>query len=349
MGKPKPPTPPDPKTTIPEQTKSNVSTAVAQSTLDAVDQSSPYGTVKYDKIGSENIGGNEVPRYQQTVTLAPEQQNLYNAMTGVEQSALDTAQTGFGNASQALSQPFNFGNVPGLKTSAGSGQPLQYGLDTSGLPQLTGQNDFSADRKRVEDAYMSRFNEDHPKQQEDTISRLNAEGLQRGSAAYDNAMTGLDRQQNDAKNLAIQAGGAEQSRLFGLDSQARGQIFGERQAQGAFNNAAQGQDYGQDFQNAGLNNQVRQQGIAESQIQRNQPINELATLLGLGGNIQTPTGAPQFNTNVNPTDVLGAYGQQMQGQMNNYNQKMGANNAMWGALGSLGGSALGGWGFGGFK
>lgn len=339
MGKPSPPTPPDPAKTIPEQTTSNINTAVAQAGLNAVDQSSPYGTVKYEKIGSENVGGNEVPHYQQNVTLSPEQQGLYNSLTGVEQSALNTAQTGFGNASQALSQPFSFGNVPGLKTSAGGG-PIQGSLDTSGLPAIPGMNDFSADRQRVEDAYMSRFNQDFPKTQEDTISRLNAEGLQRGSAAYDTAMTGLDRQQNDARNIAIQQGGAEQSRLFGLASQARDQAFGERQAQGAFANTAQGQQYGQNYQDSVLQNQARQQGISEAQIQRNQPINELVALLGQGGNIQTPTGAPNFGVNVNPTDVLGAYGMQMQGNMNNYNQKMAANSALWDAL--IGGASKAG-------
>ncbi len=332
MGKPKAPTPPDPKVTVPEQTKSNIQTASAGAAINAVDQSSPYGTVKYEKIGSENIGGNEVPRYQQNTTLSPEQQGLYKSLTGVEQGALDTAQTGLGNVSKTLSTPFSFDGVPNLKTSASGGAPIQYGLNTSGLPNLPGANDFGAERQRVEDSYMSRFNQDFPRQEEDTVSRLNAEGLQRGSAAYDTAMQGLDRQKNDARNLAIQAGGAEQSRLFGLASDARGQMFGEQQAQGQFGNTAQGQSYAQDAQNAALQNQARQQGISEAQILRNQPINEFATLTGLGGNIQTPTGAPNFGINMNNTDVLGAYGQQYAGQMNNYNTKAGQNAALWDAI-----------------
>lgn len=279
MGKPKAPTPPDPKVTIPEQTKSNVQTAVATAGLDAVNSVSPYGKVQYDITGHQNVGGQDVPQYTQTTTLSPEQQHLYDAMTGVQQKALDTAGTSFGNVQNKLAQPFT--------------------LD--GIPQIHGVNDLEGDRKRVEDAYMGRFNEDFGRNKEDTISRLNAEGLQRGSAAYDTAMTGLDRQQNDARNLAIQAGGQEQSRLFGLEGQAR------------------------------------QQGVNEAQLMRSQPVNEMATLLGSGGNIQTPTAAPNFGVNVNPTDVLGAYGMQMQGQMNNYNQKMGANSALWSGLMNLGG------------
>ncbi len=93
------------------------------------------------------------------------------------------------------------------------------------------------------------------------------------------------------------------------------------------------------MQNAQLQNQGRQQGISEQQLVRSQPINELATLLGLGGQVQAPTGAPNFGINVAPTDVMGAYGLQQNSLNNAYNQKMGANNAMWGALGNLGGAA----------
>lgn len=282
MGKPSPPPAPDPVAMSKAQGASNVDTATASARLNAVNQTTPYGSVNYDTIGTENIGGNAVPQYRQTVTLSPaEQQKLdqTNALTG---QALTTAGKGLSNAQQTLSTPFNLDNVP----------------------QLPGTNDFSADRQRVTDALMGRFNQDFPKQQEDVISRMNAEGLQRGSAAYDTGMDTLNRSQVDAKNAAIAAGGAEQSRLFGLAGQAR------------------------------------QQGVSDAALVRNQPINEFATLLGLGGQVQAPTGAPNFNANVNPTDVLGAYGMQQQALQNSYNQKMGANNAMMGALGNVAGKAV---------
>lgn len=285
MGKPSPPPAPDPVAMSKAQSASNVDTATASARLGAVNQTTPYGSVNYDTIGTENIGGNAVPQYQQTVTLSPaEQQKLdqTNALTG---QALTTAGKGLSNAQQTLSTPFNLDNVP----------------------QLPGTNDFSADRQRVTDALMGRFNQDFPKQQEDVISRMNAEGLQRGSAAYDTGMDTLNRSQVDAKNAAIAAGGAEQSRLFGLAGQAH------------------------------------QQGVSDAALVRNQPINEFATLLGLGGQVQAPTGAPNFNANVNPTDVLGAYGMQQQSLMNAYNQKMGANNAMMGALGNTVGKLGSAW------
>jgi len=81
---------------------------------------------------------------------------------------------------------------------------------------------------------------------------------------------------------------------------------------------------------------------------RTQAINELTGLLGLG-QVQgfQPQNTPQ--TGVAPTDVVGAQQMAYSGALNNYNQKVGSQNAMYGALGSLGGAALGGWGYGGFK
>lgn len=344
MGKPSPPTPPDPKVTVPEQTKSNIQTATAQAGLDAVNSVSPYGSVKYDITGHQNIGGNDVPQYTQTTTLSPEQQGLYSSLTGVEQSALDTARTGVGNVQNTLSQPFSLGGINPLQTSVNTGKAPLYGINTGNLPSVPlTANDFAAQGKQAQDAVMSRFNEDFPKRQEDLNSRLNAEGLQAGSAAWNDQQNTLQRSRNDALAQAILAGNNVQNNMFGQAMASRGQVFGEDQAQAGQYNAAQGQEFAQGQSNATLANQSRQQGVTEAQLMRNQPTNELATLLGLGGNIQTPTAAPNFGVNVNPTDVLGAYGQQMQGQMNNYNQKMQANSALWDALIGAGGTAAKGW------
>lgn len=227
-------------------------------------------------------GGSSIPQYDQVTTLSPAEQQLFDKQHAASSSALDAANTAIGNVQGTLSKPFS--------------------LD--GVTKLPGIDDFSADRQRVEDAYMARFNSDFPKQEEDAISRMNAEGLQRGSAAYDTGMDTLNRSRVDAKNQAIKAGGVEQSRLFGLAGQAH------------------------------------QQGVSDAALLRNQPINEFAALMGQGGNIQGPTGAPNFGINIAPTDVLGAYGMQQQGLQNNYNQQVSSQNATTGAIGSAAMMAL---------
>jgi hypothetical protein len=116
----------------------------------------------------------------------------------------------------------------------------------------------------------------------------------------------------------------------------------------AYTNAAR--DFGMQRDNA-YNSALlasRGQATQEALAQRNQPLNEISALMS-GSQVSQPNfvGTPQ--TQVAPTDYMGAVNMNYQGQLNNYNQQMQSNNAMWGALGSLGGAALGGWGMGGFK
>lgn len=184
-------------------------------------------------------------------------------------------------------------------------------------------------------------------------ARLDAQNAAAGNTFQQGLQAGqfgnTAQAQQFAQNLSGgQFGNAAQSQLFGQNAaqqqaynQAAQQQTGNNAGQAAFYNTAQQQAYNQALQNAGFNNQARQQAISEQQLQRSQPINEIATLLGLGGGIQVPTGAPNFGVGVGQTDVLGAYGMQQQAQQNAYNQQVAQNNALWGGLGNLGG-ALGG-------
>jgi hypothetical protein len=82
------------------------------------------------------------------------------------------------------------------------------------------------------------------------------------------------------------------------------------------------------MQNAGLNNQGRQQSISEIMALRNQPINEITALMSGG-----PVSMPQFHntpqTGVANTDVAGLIN-------SNYQQQVGQHNAMTGGLSNLG-------------
>lgn len=431
------------------------------------------------KVGNAGPMQKDLPLYGQQTKLA-------SAGPTTPAAQPTGQQTSFANAG-----PLNMSVTPtGQQTGFASAQPIQQGI---------GANDFSADRQRVEDAFLSRFDTDMARREQSTQARLMAQGLQPGTEAYGTEMELLGRARNDARTQAILAGGQEQSRLFGLEqaqgqfaNQAQGQQFGQNLTQGQFGNdarqrafeqaigagnfgnQAQGQQFGQNLtqgqfanqaldtlygqrsssvdqanniqnqnfgqnlasgqftnqanttmnntnlaamdarnraqaqqygqllssgnfanqaqnqafgqglaatdqynqaagqftgqnaalaafgntagqqgfdmnmQNAAFGNQARQQSIAEQQLLRSQPINEVSALLGLGPGVQMPTGAPNFGVNVGNTDVLGAYGMQQAGLMNNYNQQMQQKNAMWGALGNLGGlaagAAIGKWG-----
>lgn len=273
------PQPVDPRITARAQTESNEATARLQQKLNSVNQVGPYGTVNYDDLGDD--------RWQQTITLAPEQQALLDSLTGAQGSMLDIANTQLGNIGQTLGQPLNFDSAPAV----------------------VGQDDLNANRQQVIDAlygqYKSRLDPQFGQAEEDLLTRLTNQGISTDSDAYQRAVESFGRTRNDAyntaSNTATVAGGEEQSRLYGMSSNAR------------------------------------ERAIQEIMALRSQPINEITALLGSGGQVGTPQFSPPPQTGVNPTDVAGisqnAYNQQLAAY--NANQQ-GSANAKGGIGGLLG-------------
>ena len=82
MGKPDPPTPPNPIATAAAQTGTNVSTGVANAFLNNVNQNTPEGSLRYDVTG--NYGWTDpstghtyqIPTFTSTQSLSPQQQLL---------------------------------------------------------------------------------------------------------------------------------------------------------------------------------------------------------------------------------------------------------------------------------
>lgn len=366
VSKPKAPTPPDPAQTAQAQTSSNIDTAIANGYLNATNQNTPYGTVKYNQTGTQMVGNNAVPTFESTTSLNPQYQAIQDSTAKIGQQSLDTGGQLLNNVQSTISSPFSLNGLPATQTSANGG-PIQGGINTSGLPQMqTSLNtsglpnlnkDYSADGQRVSDALMSRFNTDWTKQSAANDVKMANQGIAAGSEAYGANQDSLNRARNDAQSQAILAGGQEQSRLFGLDlasrqqgvnegttnanlnNSAQSQLFGQAADQASFGNQAQAQRYSQDYQNANLNNQGRQQGITEQQTVRNQPLNELATLLGFTPGIQTPN-APSFSGNVAGTDVAGITQNGFANQMAGYQQKMTQQNAAMNGLFGLGQAAM---------
>jgi hypothetical protein len=102
-------------------------------------------------------------------------------------------------------------------------------------------------------------------------------------------------------------------------------------------------DFG-DEQSRAYNNALlsgRQQAVSEALTNRNQPLNEISALLS-NSQVQQPNFVNAPQSQVAPVDYMGAVN-------NQYNQQMGRQNALYGAIGSMAGTALGGWGMGGFK
>jgi len=194
-----------------------------------------------------------------------------------------------------------------LVSNVGVGNNIQTGIDTSklgnystgvnlgSLPGLISGEALAQDMQRQQDALYQRqaayLDPQWQQRERDNATMLANQGVVQGSEAWNNAMDAMGRQRSfdysQARNDAIIGAGQEQSRLFGLGSQARGQLYGEqlnnaqlqnaaRQAMfgeqlqaGQFANAAQGQLFNQGLSNAQLANAVRAQQFGEGMSNAN--------------------------------------------------------------------------------
>lgn len=103
------PTPPSVPDTAAAQTKSNIDTAVAQTNLNAIDQTTPTGTLRYTTTGTNPDG---TPHYLATSTLTPALQTLNDTVTSAGQNLADVAKTESGKIGGLLSQPFDLSGLP---------------------------------------------------------------------------------------------------------------------------------------------------------------------------------------------------------------------------------------------
>ena len=391
MGKSRPSAPPvpDPNQLIQQDASAN-----------RITQFTPYGNLLFGSVGDkgEFVQGavpedgsaaaftQETP-FQSSLRLSQENLGLGLAREAGEQFDSLAAQTPFDFTKDLPAYSFQDAtNLPAFQstlTGAGTGPTaldvsslpqMQTQLDTTGLPALP--TDFADTRRQVTQSVFDRqlglLQPEFTRQRDQLEQNLSDRGLPIGGEAYNQAVDRLERQQGEQQQRLAQqadlAGGQEASRLFGMASQARGQMFGEqgtqanlanqargqafreRAAQGEFGLAGQQQAFGQQAANVAQGNAARQQQIADQlraneltnaarQAQLNERIglrgqgfNELAALLG-GPQIQRPTFFAPSAVN-----TLGANQLAQSGAANAYNQGMANYGSGLGGLFDLAGS-----------
>lgn len=291
MGKKKePPQAPDPNQVAAAQTEQNQQTAAYNAALNRINTYTPWGSQTYNITGTDWRTG--APIYEQNIELSPEQRAMYE---------------------QQLSQNMALGEYGNQVIGELTGRP-----DVS-LPDMPGElGPVDQYRDRAEEALYGRntryLDRDFDRQQEQIRTRLANQGIVEGSEAFDNAMTDFrnerERAYGMAREDAIAGGGAEASRMFGMDLAGRGQDLG-----------------------------MREQMLAEQLSLRNQPINELNALRSMS-QIQTPQFSQPATIGTNPADIQNAYYNQYQGQLGTYNANMASNNALMQGLFGLGSAFL---------
>lgn len=296
--------------------------AQAQSSRDVTEQqtwanrptiNTPFGQQTWEvKPTWDPTTGTYLNAWTQNTNLTPESQSALDAQMRIQQGKSGIAESMLGRSAQEFGQEMNWDDFTQL-----AGTP-----EAGALPDVPDYNPESIQRsigntpdylKSAEDAIYGQWsNRMEPRMQQESDqlrTRLYNMGLKEGDQAYEQQMQRLAEDQNDARTQAqYQAtigSGQEAQRMQGMDVASGGfansaaqQALQQQLAIGSqgFNQGMtrQGTQFGQDFQSAGYQNQLRQQQIAEQMQRRGFSLNEINAVLN-GQQVSMPN-MPSFNT-----------------------------------------------------
>lgn len=304
--------------TAKDQSAANVRTGIANATLSNTNQVTPYGSIVYTESGGRQVGDDWVPSYTATQTLDNTQQELLNRTNNLQKTALDYAGPLLNRVGSTVGSALNFDGAPEIRDS-GLLQRLP-GMLMEGMEGL----DPAAARSRGYDALMSRSRGELDRARGDLKTQLYNQGISEGSEAWKRGMEGQDqalvdasqRATIDAGNLALQDANVASTRgnLFGQLANIEGAGFGQDQAR-------------------------RNQWINEAQTLRNSPLADYQAVMGMGGGVQNPQFVNTTPGQVPMTDVTTPAIAAYQGRMQNAQNQQANQNAMFGGLSSLAGTA----------
>ena len=285
-------------------------------------QGSGQQAMGYGGQGEGYYGGYDLSQpWTQITTLDPAEQANLDRQRSLTNQALGIGQGQLTNIGNTLSTPLNFsslGAIPNLNLAS-----LGAGPNAS---DYQGPNSQTTDT--IYNAYTSRLAPQWDREREAVESRLATQGVnvQTNPEAYSRALEDFNKSRTDAYQMAL--------------AQAVGS--GVQENSNAFNRALAGRQQGVSELGQTYNSQMggRQQGMQEMLTLRNQPINELAALLGTSGGVNTPQFGAIPQVNVAAPDVMGANSMAYNAQQNTYNQQQQSRNAGLGAAGTLAGIAL---------
>ena len=227
------PAPPDPVATANAQTNSNQQTAQYNAGLNRFNQYTPFGSQTWTQTG----GGAPIDRnnFYHSSQSPGGGQNVISLATGLEQPG-----TSPGSTSRVFDQAGYDAAVrkqppPQWSSHINLSPEMQAQLNASNSARMTafgeanklaGQgydyspNAFSAQRDQVVNAINSRMEPQFARDEEAMRTRLVNQGItDPGQAAYGNEYNTFNRAKTDARQQAILAGGQEQSRMAGIQSQ----------------------------------------------------------------------------------------------------------------------------------
>lgn len=319
MGKPDQPDAPDPFETAKAQTGASIATMLANTAAGQVNQVTPYGSLNYDRTGSTrfkdpNTGDvYKIPNYTATTSLTPLGQDLFDANAGAQLNLANLAKDQSEFLGEYMATPFSFEGLPE------AGSVSNFTADASAI------GDGMEARDRAEEALMARLNPYLERDRQAMQTQLANQGITLGSEAYQASQDDFARGANDARLAAILAAGEEAQRTQGMDIARYGAT---RQS---------------DLDLFGAANTERTLALQEALTERNQPLNEIAALLG-GSQVAVPNFNVAGGATMPTTDVAGLINGAFNQELAAYQQQSGNRNSLMGGLFGLGASALLGFG-----
>jgi len=299
---PKAPAPFDAAGNLQKQDTANQEKVAQDITTNRPNQYGPFGSVTW----SQNPDGS----FSQSTTLNPDELAKRDQMWGMGSAAYQGGLSALGNSSNldpSLTDPTGL-----LHAGAGN----LYGMSQS--PFVAPDWQQGADRATE---YMRLT---QGEQRDALDNKLRNQGLDPSSDAYKGAM----RDQKVAGDYAVgNATAGVQNQLYNQALGARGQAYQEGAGMLSAGLGVGQQDWNQKYGLAGLGSQD-----AARMAQ-----------LGLSGMpaIATSPGVSSFNSvGIPGLDVMGAYQNQYNSQMDQYKQQMAQYNAGMGGMAALGGTAL---------
>ncbi len=298
-----------------EQGRINQQTAEQQAAMNRLDENTPFGSVRYSRVPDPTQPGGF--RYTRDTTLSPEQQSLYDLSTNNQIASQRTAQGLQQGVRDSVSRPFSLSGIGGVERVEEG--PSPFSLGNVSTRDLYGQQGYAPQREQVVRSVYNQYQALRQPALDRQLSQLDTtlrnQGLLPGSAAYNTALQELRQAQslemNDLTERAVQMGGAEQSRLAGIDLAADQQGFGQRQT--AYENSLNQirDSLTQRLQTSTFNNTARQQEVADRLLERNQPLAEY-NAFQTGNQPTTPQFQGYGQTSYQPTNVSGAANSQYQ-------------------------------------
>jgi hypothetical protein len=273
------------------------------------DVNSPFGSSKFTQSGWQPIYDNKgqisgyAPRYQQDISLSPQEQSLYDKNTTLRGTLADTANAQAGRISKLLSTNMTATGLSPWKAAA--------------APGAVRQDQAPTDRAAIERAMMQRYHEYADPANQAEQAQMAARGLAPGAQGYGQMEKGQQDALSRATRDAYLASGDE-----------------ARQAQNAYN-AAGLQKYQMGADWASQLNNLRQAQFTERTMLRDQPIKEISTLLGLGAP-NTPQFSPFQGTQISTPnleqDIMNKYNIDKQNQSDMLSGGFGIGKALVGAM-----------------